>query len=128
MSHFSKKRVLLMRHGATELTSSRRFVGASDLELSAAGRQQAAAMREVVLSHRPQTCLCSPMRRCMETMEIVIGGTGMAPEVHPDLREIDFGTWERRSFAEISEIDPEGVQRWLRLDRKFSFGNGEKLG
>jgi broad specificity phosphatase PhoE len=68
------------------------------------------------------------MRRCLETAEAVIGGSGMEAEVRAGLREIDFGAWERRTFAEMSEIDPEGIQRWLRFDRQFSFGGGEKLG
>jgi probable phosphoglycerate mutase len=117
-----------MRHGETGLTASRHFVGNSDLELSPVGRLQAAAMREVVLGHAPQTCLCSPMRRCLETVEAIIDGTGIEPEVRAGLREINFGCWEKRTFAEVSEMDPEGVRRWLRFDRQFSFGTGEKLG
>lgn len=128
MSNHGRKRVLLLRHGETDLTPGRHFVGSTDLALSVTGRFQASAMSDVVLAHKPQRCLCSPMRRCLETADAVIGGSGLEKDVQTDLREIDFGHWEKLTFAEISKRDPEGAQRWIKFDKQFSFGDGERLG
>jgi alpha-ribazole phosphatase len=128
MANSAKKRVLLMRHGETDLTPGRHFIGRTDLSLSATGRSQAASMGKVMLAHKPERCFCSPMLRCLETADAVIGASGLANERIPELREIDFGNWEKLTFNEIQAVDPEGVQRWLKFDRQFSFGNGERIG
>ncbi|HYW79396.1 MAG TPA: histidine phosphatase family protein, partial [Thermoguttaceae bacterium] len=67
----------------------------------------------------------SPMRRAVETA----GAFDHALQHDPDLREIDFGRWEGRSFDEISASDRESqIDRWSRFDPQFSFPDGESLG
>jgi len=131
MSHSGKKRLLLMRHGETELTPGRHFVGSTDLGLSAIGLSQAARMSDWMNLHQPERCFCSPMLRCLESAKAVIGAATLPAlplETLPDLREIDFGTWEKLTWKEVEAMDPEGVQRWLKFDRRFSFGTGERIG
>lgn len=128
MSSSSKKRLLLMRHGETELTPGRHFVGRTDLCLSPIGQAQAKAMESFIPRHLPERCFCSPMLRCMETAKAVLGTSGLPMETIHELREIDFGTWEKLTFKQVEAIDPEGVQRWLKFDRQFAFGNGERIG
>ena len=128
MANSGKKRLLLMRHGETDLTPTRHFVGRTDLGLSAIGITQATRMGDLMQIHQPERCFCSPMLRCVESAKAVIGSSGLPFETVADLREIDFGTWEKLTFNEVEAIDPEGVQRWLKFDRRFSFGNGERIG
>ena len=45
-----------------------------------------------------------------------------------DLREIDFGQWETRTFAEAAVGDPSLVDRWAAFDPDFAFPGGESVG
>jgi len=123
-----KKRLLLMRHGETELTPGRHFVGRTDLGLSAIGLSQATGMQTWLQVHQPERCFCSPMLRCQESAKAVLGSSELPFETVHDLREIDFGTWEKLTWKEVEALDPEGVQRWLKFDRRFDFGSGERIG
>jgi broad specificity phosphatase PhoE len=43
------------------------------------------------------------------------------------LREIDFGQWENRTFAEIARDEPLLVDRWASFAADFAFPGGESL-
>jgi alpha-ribazole phosphatase len=53
----------------------------------------------------------------------VPGGFG----TDPDLREIDFGQWEKMTFGEILAASPNDVARWTDFDPDFSFPRGEAI-
>ena len=110
------------------MTAQRRFVGGTDLPLSADGRAQAERIAPIVRGRRPEACLCSPMRRCLETSEAILTGSSLAAETIDDLREIRFGDWETRTFSEVAASDPEGIARWGKFDHEFAFGSGERIG
>jgi broad specificity phosphatase PhoE len=44
-----------------------------------------------------------------------------------DLREIDFGEWETRTFAEAAADNPPLVDRWAAFDPDFAFPGGEAV-
>ena len=48
-------------------------------------------------------------------------------EADADLREIDFGRWEGKTFSEIRDSSPEEVERWARFAPDFAFPGGESL-
>ena len=122
------KSVLLVRHGATSATRQQCFAGATDSPLSRDGRRQAQALGEVIDGFGPHTCLCSPLRRCQQTASLVLPARALAVVAVPDLRELDFGAWEGRTYAEIARSDPQGLARMMRFDPDYAPGGGELLG
>ncbi len=81
-------RLLLLRHGETELSVQRRYSGRGDPELTARGHDQAEAAA-------------------------VVDALGVPLEVCEALTETDFGGWEGLTFAEAAERDPQLHARWL---------------
>jgi broad specificity phosphatase PhoE len=51
----------------------------------------------------------------------------LPPHVDADLREIDFGAWETRTFAEAAGDDPALVDRWAAFSLDFAFPGGESV-
>jgi ribonuclease H / adenosylcobalamin/alpha-ribazole phosphatase len=114
-------RLLLLRHGETELSIRRRYSGRGDPELTARGQDQAegAALR---LS-RPEAdglapggiaaVLTSPLRRARQTAAAVADAVDVPLHVRDALVETDFGGWEGLTFTEAAERDPELHARWL---------------
>ncbi len=121
------KTLLLLRHGATAPNSERRFIGSTDHSLSSLGRRQLARTARWLRRYNPERCFCSPMRRCLETAGAVLAGSRLQPEILPDLREIDFGAWEGKTFEEIQAASPAGIPRWAKFDPAFCFPGGERL-
>jgi probable phosphoglycerate mutase len=107
-------RLLLLRHGQTELSVGRRYSGHGDPELTALGHEQAAgAARRLAARGDVDAILTSPLRRARQTAATVAELIDVPLEERPGLIETDFGAWEGLTFAEARDRDPELHGRWL---------------
>ena len=109
-------RLLLVRHGETDWNAAGRIQGATDTPLNARGREQALALAGKLRYERPARLCTSPLRRAVETAEIIGAELGLAPEMLDALREISFGAWEGCSWEEIQRRWP-GDFAWCEGDR-----------
>jgi broad specificity phosphatase PhoE/ribonuclease HI len=108
-------RLLLLRHGQTELSVQRRYSGRGNPTLTELGRQQAdAAARYLGQRGGIAAVVSSPLQRCHDTATAAAKALGLDVTVDEDLIETDFGGWEGLTFAEAAERDPELHRRWLR--------------
>ena len=108
-------RLLLLRHGQTELSVERRYSGRGNPALTEVGRQQAdAAARYLAQRGGIAAVLSSPLQRAYDTATTAAKALGLDVTVDDDLIETDFGAWEGLTFAEASQHDPELHRRWLR--------------
>ena len=104
---------ILVRHGKTEYNERRQYCGALDPDLSVLGRQELehSAIRAYLEEHTPDMVFCSPMRRTLQTAAILLDGRDVPLVAVPELREIDFGDFEGRSYEEMKD-DP-AYTAWL---------------
>jgi ribonuclease H / adenosylcobalamin/alpha-ribazole phosphatase len=108
-------RLLLLRHGQTELSVQRRYSGRGNPALTELGRQQAdAAARYLAQRGGIVAVVTSPLQRCYDTASTAAKALSLDVTVDDDLIETDFGAWEGLTFAEAAERDPELHRRWLR--------------
>lgn len=108
-------RMLLLRHGQTELSVERRYSGRGNPALTELGRQQAAAAAAYLAQRGGVSAvISSPLQRAYDTAAAAAKGLGLDVTVDDDLIETDFGGWEGLTFAEASAADPELHGRWLR--------------
>ncbi|MEV4414140.1 bifunctional RNase H/acid phosphatase [Catellatospora sp. NPDC049609] len=107
-------RLVLVRHGETELTAQKRYSGRGDVPLSAAGQKQAAAAAVRVAAMRPDRVITSPLARCRATAAAIAEAAGGVPvTVEKDLIECDFGAWEGLTFGDVRERYPAELDAWL---------------
>ena len=108
-------RLLLLRHGQTELSVQRRYSGRGNPALTELGRRQAeAAARYLAQRGGIAAVISSPLQRAYDTAAMAAKALGLDVTVDDDLIETDFGAWEGLTFAEAAERDPELHRRWLR--------------
>lgn len=119
--------LLLVRHAAIGQEYTGRYVGHTDVVLDSYGRNQAGALVPLIRSRQPERCFCSPLIRARQTAETLCESEQLPVQVDNDLREIDFGRWENRTFAEIVAEDPELVDRWAEWHADFAFPDGESI-
>ncbi len=112
----SATRLVLVRHGETDLTAQGRYSGRADVPLSHKGRLQvmatAARLTTVVAKagRRGDALHCRgawrPPRRSRGTSTSRYG-------CRRDLIECDFGEWEGLTFAQVREGWPDELAAWL---------------
>ncbi|MGO9384946.1 MAG: bifunctional RNase H/acid phosphatase [Mycobacterium sp.] len=108
-------RLLLLRHGQTELSAQRRYSGRGNPALTDVGRQQArAAARYLAQRGGIAAVFSSPLQRAYDTAATAAKALGLDVTVDDDLIETDFGAWEGLTFNEAAQHDPELHRRWLR--------------
>lgn len=108
-------RLLLLRHGQTELSAQRRYSGRGNPALTELGRRQAdAAARYLAQRGGISAVFASPLQRAYDTAARAAKALGLDVTVDDDLIETDFGAWEGLTFSEAAERDPELHGRWLR--------------
>src|SRR6185503_1512749 len=94
-------RIFLVRHGATVLTAEDRFAGATDVELSHEGREQARRLAARLKREKLRAVYASPLGRTMETASILAKPHHLRVESRDGLREISHGRWEQMTRAEV---------------------------
>jgi probable phosphoglycerate mutase len=112
-------RILLVRHGATELSAEDRFAGATDVLLSQEGEQQASCLARRLASLELAAVYASPLRRTMRTAGILAAPHQLTVAAEDGLREISHGRWEQRTRAEVEAAFPEEYKDWE--DDPFTF-------
>jgi probable phosphoglycerate mutase len=118
-------RVLLIRHGATVLSAEDRFAGATDVELSEEGRRQARCLGERLADAELAAVYASPMRRTIETANLVTGLHELTVETDGGLREIDHGRWEQLTRREVEARFPAEYENWEADPFTFAPEGGE---
>ena len=94
--------VYLLRHGVVQsLSGGKRYIGWHDLPLSDSGLQQAADWADYFDGMGLEEICCSDLIRCRETAGIIGSRCSLEPHVLPELREVNLGAWEGRSFEAI---------------------------
>jgi broad specificity phosphatase PhoE len=117
--------IVLLRHGTTDLNASGRFLSRADPPLNAEGRVQAQAVRNEIERYGPGRVMVSPALRARETAALAV--PDVAPEPRAELREIDFGTWEGCTLAEVAEVAPDAVAARRRDPVDFRPPEGESF-
>ena len=110
--------IILIRHGATAGNAEKCYIGArTDEPLSEEGKRQLFGLK----TRRPDRLYASPMRRCLETADILFDGQKV--RTIENFRETDFGAFEGKNYMELSR-DP-AYQAWIDSNGEMAFPGGE---
>ncbi len=118
-------RIFLIRHGATVLTAEDRFAGATDVELSDEGREQARLLGTRLHVREIEAVYASPMRRTMDTARAIAALQGLEVQMRDGLREISHGRWEGMTRHEVDAAYPEEAASWEEDPFNFAPEGGE---
>ena len=114
-------KMVLIRHGATASNREHRYLGKTDESLDMIGRMELLAWRSSGKYPNVDVVFVSPMKRCVETAEILYPGTSCI-EI-PEWVEMDFGEFEGKNYKELS--GDERYQAWIDSNGMLPFPGGE---
>lgn len=124
--------LILVRHGATEHTAAKRFSGGrggKDPVLVEEGREQVRAVAEwlTAMAGAATAVVTSPLRRAVESAEILGSVLGLPVEVEDGMIEMEFGSWEGLTFSEIWQHSSEELRTWLTDSDAPAGGDGDSF-
>ena len=105
--------LFLVRHGETVHNVTGIAQGWNDSELSPSGLRQIEQLASRIAREAPDALYSSPLQRAVTTAEAIARVTGLKIATLDDLREMNYGRWENRSFLEVRREDEEIYRRWI---------------
>lgn len=90
--------IYLFRHGETDWNKERRLQGHSDIPLNQFGRQLALETADSLAELPFDRAFSSPLKRALETAEILLAGQNVVLETDDRLMEMGFGHCEGCDF------------------------------
>jgi glucosyl-3-phosphoglycerate phosphatase len=105
-------RLIIWRHGRTAWNAENRVQGQTDVDLDAAGREQAAVAAARLAGRRPDAIVASDLLRALQTAQALATLTGLPVSQDRRLRERHFGEWQGLTMREVTARFPEAHTRW----------------
>lgn len=112
-------RLWWVRHGPTHLKS---MVGWSDPPADLT--DQDAVQRLAQFLPAAASVVSSDLLRARATADAIAGPRQRLPDT-PDLREINFGDWELKTFADVDEVQPDLIRDFLENPGDVRAPDGE---
>ena len=96
----------MIRHGQTEANAARLMAGSLDSPLTALGRDQAKAARDIVdnLEKKPEFIIHSHLSRARDTAEIINENLKLPMVEDEDFAEMHAGEWEGAPYEVCDEL------------------------
>jgi len=116
--------LILVRHGETVQNVAGIAQGWNDSALSDLGQRQVRALAERVKSHTPDAIFSSPLGRAISTAQVIAEATGLPINVVEELREMNYGVWEGKSFLDVRRDYADLYRRWID-DEEVTCPDGE---
>jgi len=120
--------MFLVRHGATDYNLIKPNVlqgSGIDGPLAEVGREQASKTSEFLASFQFDAMFASPMKRAMETAEMIARPHHREIIPIPQIVEADVGRWLGKDWAEIESEDPENFRRHREDPAANPYPDGE---
>lgn len=117
--------MLLVRHASHDRLGRVLCGRMGGVTLSEQGRREAEALGRRLAGRDLAAIYSSPLERTRETAQALAAPHGLAPEVDPDLDEVDVGAWAGRAFDELS--GEPGWDLWNRARATARAPGGEAM-
>lgn len=114
-------RLVMVRHGATRTNKEHRYLGKTEEVLCEEAKAGLRAARAAGLYPEVNCLFSSPMKRCLETAEILY--PDREPIVIPEWEEIDFGVFEGKNYMDLQ--GDVRYQAWIDSGGTTPFPEGE---
>lgn len=119
-------RILLIRHGNTDLIGRVLYGRMPGVQLNAQGAQQAQVLARALKSrYKLSEVISSPMQRALETARPIADAQSLTVGVDDAFNEIDFGSWVGKPFGELQDL--EHWQRYCQFRATTRPPGGESM-
>ncbi len=118
-------KIMLVRHGKTAWNGTGKIQGHSDTALDEIGIEQAKLLAAHCMFDKVDAVYSSDLQRARVTAEILAEKFNLPVQTMPELREVNFGDWEGRTFSELEKTEPTDVEKFFRKPDELKINNAE---
>lgn len=115
----------LLRHGETAWNKQRRVMGRLEVPLNRAGRAQSRRMAESLCELRLDAVYTSPLKRAVQTTEIVARQSALTAVSDDNLSEFAFGRWSGHRYDAL--LRSPRYRRFLQAPLVTAVPGGETI-
>ncbi len=101
--------IMLIRHGLTKSNVDKKYLGRMDEKLILSEKKRLKDKWSDI--YNPDLIFVSPMKRCLESADIIFSENAKNKIVIDELKEIDFGIFEGKSYEMLK--DDKEYKKWL---------------
>jgi broad specificity phosphatase PhoE len=120
-------KLILARHGETEWNVEKVFRGRADVNLNEVGIKQAELLGKHLCNWELEAIYSSPVKRALDTANIVARYMEVAVCIAEGLTDFDFGEWQSLSEQEVKRLYPAILNDWQSSPHKVRMPGGENL-
>jgi broad specificity phosphatase PhoE len=120
-------KLILARHGETEWNVEKVFRGRADVSLNEVGIRQAELLGKHLCNWELEAIYSSPVKRALDTANIVARYMEVAVCIAEGLTDFDFGEWQSLSEQEVKRLYPAILNDWQSSPHKVRMPGGENL-
>ena len=121
--------LLFIRHGETDHNKNRLFYGHLDPDINQTGIDQLnkTKLKLQKFEEKIDVVFCSDLRRCRQSLEILEISDKVKRNFTKELREINFGILEGKTYKEIEDENPHYIEQIENNWKYFKVKNGESV-
>ena len=108
--------IYIVRHGESLGNKEKIFLGQTDRDLTKLGYKQAELTAEFLRETKIDAVYSSSLIRAVNTAKAIANLKGLDVIKCSNLREINAGDWEGRSYENIAEVYPKMWKIWQNSD------------
>ncbi len=123
-----KKNIYLIRHGEIYTAKEKTYIGILDIPLNREGILQAKKLKDFFSHINIDKIYSSDLIRSVQTANIIMEDRSMKLIELSELREINMGNWEGKTFKEIKEKYEDLFEFRMENIKDFKPQNGESFG
>ena len=120
-------KLILARHGETMWNVEKVFRGRADVNLDEVGIKQAELLGKYLSNWELEAIYSSPVKRALDTANIVARYQKVAVRIAEGLTDFDFGEWQSLPESEVRRLYPDLFNEWHNNPDKVRMPGGESL-
>lgn len=119
--------LILARHGETVWNVEKIYRGRTDVNLDEVGIKQAELLGKYLSIWELEAIYSSPLRRAIDTANIIAGYQKIAVKIAEGLIDFDYGEWQSLPEQEAKRLYPTLHNEWHNNPHKVRMPGGESL-
>jgi broad specificity phosphatase PhoE len=120
-------KLILARHGETVWNVEKIYRGRTDVNLDEVGIKQAELLGKYLSNWKLEAIYSSPLRRALDTANIVARYQKIGVHVAEGLIDFDYGEWQSLPEQEAKRLYPALHNEWHNNPHKVKMPGGESL-
>ena len=120
-------KLILARHGQTAWNVEKVFRGRAGVALDDVGIRQAELLGRYLSNCELAAIYASPVKRALDTANIVARYQKVAVRISEGLTDLDFGKWQSLPEREVKRLYPAILDEWYNHPHKVRMPGGESL-